>query len=262
MTLRFIPVEGLRNLRDFGGVPSAHGGTIVSGHLYRAANFASLTDQGRAQLSDLGLTALVDLRRRSERDEQPNAVDGLGLTIIASDETEGQPDMLAPHLAFMRDGELTPATARAHMRESYQRFLHYPQHHETFRAAFAHLAEGGGPVAIHCAAGKDRTGVLCALILKVLAAPDDHIAADYLHTNAQPDLDARIVEYAAMASARFERQIDPEALRPMVGVDASYLDTAFDAMSHSFGGWEGYLDAIKVDATVRAAVADRLIEKG
>jgi protein-tyrosine phosphatase len=259
MTPRFIPVDGLRNLRDFGGVGSSHGGQIASGHLYRAANFASLTDQGRAQLSDLGLTALVDLRRKSERDEQPNAVDGLGLTIIVSDETEGSPDMLAPHLAFMRDGELTAETARAHMRESYQRFLHYPQHHETFHAAFAHLAAGGGPVAIHCAAGKDRTGVLCALILKVLGAPDDHIAADYLATNAQPDLDARIVDYAAMASARFSRQIEPEALRPMVGVEADYLETAFAAMSQSFGGWEGYLDAIKVDRAMRAEVAARLI---
>ncbi|MCU0882702.1 MAG: tyrosine-protein phosphatase [Hyphomonadaceae bacterium] len=259
MTLRFIPVDGLRNLRDFGGVPSSHGGMIVSGHLYRAANFASLTDQGRAQLSALGLTALVDLRRRSERDEQPNAVHGLDLITIASDETEGAPDMLAPHLAFMRDGDLTPETARAHMHESYQRFLHYPQHHETFRGAFEHLAMGGGPVAIHCAAGKDRTGVLCALILKVLGAPEEHIVADYLHTNVQPDLDARIVDYAAMAGARFSTVIDPEALRPMVGVEAGYLDTAFDAMSHSFGGWEGYLDSIRVDRVMRERVVARLI---
>jgi protein-tyrosine phosphatase len=256
---RFIPIDGLRNLRDFGGVASHHGGMIASSVLYRAAHFGGLSDAGRAQLSALGLTALVDLRRRSERDETPNLVDGLGVATIASDLSEVDGETLAPHIAYLRDSDITEDGARDYMVGFYSRAIGYPQHLETFPAAFVHLAEGRGPVAVHCAAGKDRTGILCALILKVLGASDEHICEDYLLTNQQPDLELRVDDYTTMLEARFGRKIAKGVLRPMVGVEQAYLDTAFAAMETSYGGWENYLAAIGVDHDMQAAVRANLI---
>lgn len=256
---RFIPIDGLRNLRDFGGVVSSHGGMIASGVLYRAAHFGGLSDAGRGQLSALGLTALVDLRRKTERDETPNLVDGLGVATIASDLSEVDGETLAPHIAYLRDSEITEEGARAYMLGFYDRAITYPQHLETFPAAFAHLAKGRGPFAVHCAAGKDRTGILCALILKVLGAPEDHIREDYLLTNQQPDLELRVDDYTTMLEARYGRRIAKGVLRPMVGVEEAYLDTAFDAMQASYGGWEGYLAAIGVSQDMQASVRKNLI---
>jgi protein-tyrosine phosphatase len=257
----FFEIDGVRNARDFGGQASALGGTVRRGVLLRTANFGFITEEGRATMAARGVKVVVDLRRATERAEHPNQLDGLPLRTIASDLSEREGEDLAPHLQFLRDSDLTPQASHTWMVDSYRRFPWFPQHKETFLATFAALAAGEGPLVVHCAAGKDRTGILCGLILHVLGVSRDDIDTDYLLTNHQPDLMQRVSEFADMIEARFGRRISDEAMLPMVGVHEDFLTAAWDAMHAVNGGPDGYLASIGVDTDMIAAMRANLIEK-
>ena len=83
---------------------------------------------------------------------------------------------------------------------------------------------------MHCAAGKDRTGTLCALIQGVLGVSREDIMADYMLTLEAVDVESIITPAAAMFSKRYGREIDPEALWPMFGVAPEFLESSLDGM--------------------------------
>jgi protein-tyrosine phosphatase len=256
----FMPVDGVRNFRDFGGYSTQSGAQIKRGHLYRSANYSSITQTGLSQFAQTGIKIVVDLRRGPERTTSPSQLTGLEVETIFSSLGDGDGITLAPHLQFIKDGDLSVERCHAHMMSSYRRIPWEAQHLSTFKQTFEKLAIGHGPIVIHCAAGKDRTGILCGLILHALGASQDDIMHDYLLTNAVP-LDTPWLEgYAARMSAMFDRSIDPLTLVPLVGVHADFLDEAWAEMNRRDGGLDGYLDRIGVDSAIKSALQTRLIE--
>jgi protein-tyrosine phosphatase len=255
----FLPIEGVRNFREFGGYGTQDGKVVRRGHLYRSANYGEITQVGRAQFAATGIKVVVDLRRGSERQTSPNQLHGLKVETIYSSLGDGDGVTLAPHLQFIKNGDLSVETCHAHMLSSYRRIPWEPQHGATYRETFARLGDGHGPLVVHCAAGKDRTGILCGLILHSLGVSAQDIMHDYLLTNAVP-LDTHWLDgYAARMSTMFDRPIAPLTLLPLVGVHRDYLDEAWAAMAQRDGGLDGYLDGIGVDTAMRAAVKARLL---
>jgi protein tyrosine/serine phosphatase len=123
------------------------------------------------------------------------------------------------------------------------------------------VAQADGPVLIHCAAGKDRTGVLAALTHHIAGVGRDDMMADYLATNDPARLDRRLPQVTQAILELTGRTPDPRAVRVAMGVEAAYLDTAFDAMTRRHGGINGYLqDALGLNAERRDALAARLVE--
>jgi protein-tyrosine phosphatase len=143
---------------------------------------------------------------------------------------------------------LTAADALEVMRDSYRNYVRHNT--PNFRALFAHMLEDRAPLVIHCTAGKDRTGLACALILHALGVPDHLIAEDYLLTNrfyrrdpaASPDL--------------------PDDVSQTLGsVQESFLAAAFDAISAGYGNLENYLgNALGLGARQRARLEARYLQ--
>lgn len=249
MPPQFLPVEGVRNFRDFGGYKGKDGASVKRGHLYRSANYATITQEGLDQFIQTGIKIVVDLRRGAEREISPNQLQTTQVETIFSPLGDGDGITLAPHLQFIKDGNLSVERCHEHMLSSYRRIPWEPQHHATFSQTFARLANGDSPVVIHCAAGKDRTGILCGLILHVLGVHHDDIMHDYLLTNAVP-LDTPWLEgYAQRMSDMFDKPVDPLTLLPMLGVHGDYLEQAWQEMGLRNGGLDGYLNAIGVTDT-------------
>jgi protein-tyrosine phosphatase len=99
------------------------------------------------------------------------------------------------------------------------------------------MAKTGEPILIHCAAGKDRTGTLAALIHGALGVDSETIMTDYMLTMEAVDIDSFLEPAAAMMSKKHGRSYDPESLRPMFGVEPDYLENALQAM----GDMETYI---------------------
>jgi protein-tyrosine phosphatase len=240
---RLIAFEHVLNFRDFGGYDTPHG-KIARGKLYRSAAFNEATDADIAKLDAIGVDFIVDLRRPMERVSDPNRWSGKQARIHVND--EGAAEGLPPHLLALLSSDLSAASVRDYMLGIYREFAFEPRHVHLYRAWFEELAKGGVGI-IHCAAGKDRTGLGCALTLMALGADEATVFGDYEYTNVAMDIEQRLPTIRARIEERLARTLDPEALRPMLGVDPDYLRAALDAIKARYGGVDAYLsDALGV----------------
>ncbi len=237
---RVLTFDRVLNFRDFGGYETASGARVARGRLYRSAHFSDASDPDIAKLDALGVCFIVDLRRPEERAFEPNRWPGEGVRCFSHD--DGQAGGLPPHLMALFQAELTAASVAQYMREIYRGFAFERRHVALYRAWFGELARADGSAILHCAAGKDRTGLGCALTLHALGVDEEAIFADYEFTNALLDLDKRLLRIQARMEERLGRALDPEALKPMLGVTPDYLRGALDAIIAQHGSLDTYLE--------------------
>ncbi|MHA6287517.1 tyrosine-protein phosphatase [Maricaulis sp. CAU 1757] len=253
---RVTPLEGVHNFRHFHDYPAADGRRVRAG-LYRSGQFSRASEADREHLAGLGLRVVADLRKRRERDNEPSAwSDALKLKVIASDlGDEGEP----PHLQFLRKGVSRAEEVEAYMLSAYQRIPMEACNQEVFRGAYRALASGeaDGGFLVHCAAGKDRTGIFCALVLSELGVARGDVVEDYLLTNHAVDFDAIVPRIQERSEARYGVTMPDELMRVFLGVDARYLDAAFEAM----GDLNRYVvDTLGIRPDERAALRARWLD--
>jgi protein-tyrosine phosphatase len=246
---RLVPFDRILNFRDFGGWETADGAKVTRGKLYRSASFHDATDADIDKLNAMNLRFLVDLRRPEERAHEPSRWSSESCRVIFSDEGTGGGPSLPPHLVALLQSDLSPQSTRAYMLSLYREIPYDPRLVRLYRDWFAELGEGGAGV-IHCAAGKDRTGVACALTLLALGVDEEAVFADYEFTNQAVDIERRMPRIQERMEERLARKLDPAALRPMLGVEPSYLHATLDEIKARSGSVEAYLaDILGVGAS-------------
>lgn len=257
MTGRIHRFDALDNFRDYGDYASAAGRHVAPGRLFRSAHHARASEADLARLGDLGLAAVVDLRRPGERRDQPSRrPPGFSGQVIESDHDEGGE---APHITFLKTSDLTIDAGRTFMTGVYRELAFEPAHLDLFTRYFRLLGEAEGPVVIHCAAGKDRTGLLAALTHRLLGVHRDDLIADYLLTNEAVDLAARAPGIAKQLEAMTGRPAAHDAVVAFLGVEPVYIETAFAGIADRHGSVDAYLEqALGVDAALRDRIGERL----
>jgi protein-tyrosine phosphatase len=251
-----VNFDRVLNFRDFGGWDTADGSKVARGKLYRSASFHDATDADMARLNAMDLRFMVDLRRPEERAHEPTKWSNENCRIIFNDEGAGGTS-LPPHLVALLQSDLTPQATREYMMSLYREIPYDPRLIRLYRDWFAALGEGGAGV-VHCAAGKDRTGIICALTLMTLGVDEETVFADYDFTNQAVDLEKRMPKIQARMEERLARKLDPAALRPMLGVEIDYLRAALDEIEARSGSVANYVEQeLGVGARERASLRDR-----
>jgi len=254
---RLIPFDRVLNFRDFGGWETADGARVARGKLYRSAAFNDATEADLAKLDTMALRFLVDLRRPEERAHEPNKWANEACRHIFNDDGARGP-ALPPHLIALMQSDLTPQSTRNYMMALYREIPFDPRLIRLYRDWFAELGEGGAGV-IHCAAGKDRTGIGCALTLLALGVDEDAVFADYEFTNAAVDLESRMPRIQARMEERLGKKLNPEALKPMLGVEIDYLRQALGVIEAKHGSSLAYMETVLgVGEAERAALKEKL----
>jgi protein-tyrosine phosphatase len=211
--------------------------------LVRSDDVGNLTASGREAMCAYGVTTVMDLRSESERNGtfDPRFPRRAGENVSVSGV-----DYL--HRALVDDAALKRLGEAANMYERYLIMLTTRQ--DAFRDVFTSIAEGEGTVLFHCFAGKDRTGLVAALLLDLAGVAPDHIAADFGQTDlqlaAQYELWISQTAPEKQAEMRDELRCPPERI---LGV-LDFVDTRW-------GGVESYLEAAGVTPTN----IDRLTKK-
>lgn len=255
---RHIPFEGIDNFRDFGDYAAGQR-RLKRGVLYRSAHQARATDADLEKLAGMGLSVIVDLRRSNEREREPSRRwANFAAQVIENDIGQDSADEWA---TFIAGSDLTVESFHNYMRDYYRAAPTQRRHIDLYQRYFRALAETTGPILVHCAAGKDRTGIICALTHHVAGVHDDDIVADYLLTNNHERMVARLPTMRAyVAEAAGGRVPSDEALLTAMRVEAEYLQEAFRVMREGHGSLDGYLDEVLgLNPALRERLHDRLL---
>ncbi|MFW0794144.1 tyrosine-protein phosphatase [Gordonia sp. CPCC 205515] len=238
------PVPTLPNLRDLGGWATADGRTVRPGVLYRSTDFSSLATIDLEAFEALGIRTIYDLRSATERKALPDPdlpeVTDIHLDVLADAETAIPADLQNffsdPASVAMVTKELSGSKAKELIAQTYRQMITLPSGLAAYRGLFhGLLGEHAGPSLFHCTTGKDRTGWAAASFLTLLGVAKDDVYADYLLTNERlvPALKPVFDRFGAAGG-------NPDLLIPVLGVDAGYLDAAFDEVDTTYGGIAEY----------------------
>ena len=257
---RHIDFEAIENFRDFGGYPTACGRGLVHGRLYRSGDHSRATEADLERLRALGVGAIVDLRQRSEREREPGRRwPGFAGEVIESDLVSDTPDWVET----LKTAPLTAEWWYENTLSHYRQNAFEPHHVAVFRGLMRHLAHGEGAVVVHCAAGKDRTGIACALVHHLAGVSREEMVADFLLTNDETRLARKMAAGAAFVERVTGRTPSDEAMRVAAQVYPGYLDALFESIEARHGTVDAYLEAVLgVDAALRETIRARLLREG
>lgn len=225
MPLEFVDFQRVFNFRDLGGYPTRDGREIKHGLLFRADNLGSLKDADRERFTALGIRTIVDLRKPKEIEELGGRAPEWACDVWHNvalknprwlEEDYSPAEGVVPYLIarYLESAELTG--------DEYARVL-------------AILADPqSAPVAVHCLGGRDRTGMVFALLLDLLGVPDDVIAADYHFT-----------ERATERFMAWYRTVKPDGEFPpyLMTTPAEVILSVLDRLRSEYGSIEEYVRA-------------------
>ena len=257
-----LGLEGTWNDRDVAALTG-----IKPGVLLRSAALHSLSDADLDHLAALRLTDVIDLRSAREvardgDDLLPVGADIHPLPITAGAQLPGAvasaaqsgsgQDMeaaLAGLAQLISTGD-TEAKLNAFMADTYAAIVSDSASQAQLGHGVRVIANSAGSTLVHCAAGKDRTGLLVAIALRTVGVATEAIEADYLESNRHADLQGSVASLPG---------IDPALLAPLRSVSLVSLHAAWSAIEANFETWADFLTALDVSESDRDAPKQRLL---
>ena len=169
---RHLDLEGAYNLRELGGYPTADGRTTRWKAILRSGGMQEITPASQAAMIDYGVRSVIDLRRDLELEQAPNVFAG------SEQVTYMHQNMMGDRMSPARDESPEYRDAANWWRAHYTGMLDH-RRPQLCRTLMTISDPSMRPAVFHCAAGKDRTGVVAALLLSLARVDDEVIADDY-----------------------------------------------------------------------------------
>ena len=249
--MTWLELEGVANARDLGGLPTVDGRTTRHGVLLRSDNLQDLTSKDIDILRQHGLGTVLDLRTGAE-------VEITGLGPLRETEIPHVHLDLIPHGFDGRDDLVEKAIPDEEagdeaMDHYYNDYVNNAP--EAVATALRTIADHkSGAVLVHCAAGKDRTGVVCALALSLVGVKRSVIVEDYVRTNER----IMAVVDRLLATELYHDDMarrTPESFQ----LHGANMERFLDRVDAAYGGAHGLAMAVGVDEETVAKLSRRLL---
>ena len=230
---RLLPMDGAYNTRELGGYKTTNGKSVKWGMLFRSDKLSDISETDQKYLQNLGIKRIVDFRSEGEKTEDPNKIPE-GIKYI---ETPINVDgAMRSKIEAVLKGE-TNREIKSFLVDANEEFVtDYTDVYENFLRG---LIDEDGPTLFHCTAGKDRAGFAAAITLIALGVSKEHVIEDYMKTNVftKDRIDEMIDKIELMSLY----QVDAEILRPLIGVERIYIETAFNTAEEKYGSLENFI---------------------
>jgi protein-tyrosine phosphatase len=255
-----VQMPGIQNFREVAGYLTVDGRRLKRNKLWRSATLHELDVAECLAIIDMGIHTIADFRGPDERREKPTPTELSARTHVLSWVTEGMP---AANRSFRE--LLLQAKDPEQIRDLVARFYlriaddHAVQLRDTYRA----IADGRTPLLIHCAAGKDRTGVAIAILLDLLGVRRQDTLEDYEISEHLLDWDQ--MSFAAALGLHDERgsaiTVPPFILKPLMRSDRAYLEAALGDIEARYGSTESFCrERLGLDTQTIEALRAALLE--
>ena len=201
--------------------------------LYRSDKLSNLSSTDEQYLQNLGIKRIVDFRSIAEKTEDPDiipkGIDYVEMPIAVD-------GAMRPQIEAILKGE-TNKDMKSFLIEANKEFI--TDYADVYSKFLKDLIANKGPTLFHCTAGKDRAGFAAAITLIALGVSKDDVISDYMKTNAftADRIDQMIGQIELMSLY----QVDAEIMRPLLGVEQEYIETAFQTAEETYGSLETYI---------------------
>ena len=230
---RLLPMDGSHNTRELGGYKTTDGKTIKWGKLFRSDKLSDISKTDQAYLQNLGIKKIVDFRSEQEKAEDPNIIP-TGISYVEMPiSVDGA---MRSKIEAVLKGE-TDREVQSFLIDANKEFVtNYADVYENFLRG---LIDEDAPTLFHCTAGKDRAGFAAAITLIALGVSKEDVINDYMKTNAFTQ--ESIEEILGQIELMSLYQSDVEILRPLLGVEQIYIETAFRTAEEKYGSLENFI---------------------
>jgi protein-tyrosine phosphatase len=248
-------LKSVLNFRDTGGLQTSSGSVVKRGLIFRSASLDGISKKDLARIKELGIKTVIDLRGPSEQKKQRREMDGIRFISMPLDFQGKTRERLYPYFKQKNPEEKI-------LEVSNSLYLEIAEASAPVLAGILEIMDSpdSGAVLIHCQAGKDRTGILIALLHLIAGTERRFIVEDFLRSNDEliPYFKRLFMIRRIISFGSFPYSTVIFAIR----VKEKNIESVIDLVLHKPGGIEGYLGAAGFDTLKLAGVRKKLLDDG
>lgn len=231
-------IKKVTNFRTIGNIKNTDGRTLKEGMLYRSGHLFQLKKKSLKTFQNLGIKEIIDLRNSKEISQKP---DQLSDTFIYKNYSafEDEGDQLNQAKKLVLKGKVKGSDADQRMLDFYKNYV--TENPAIIKEIIHEILDSETPVLYHCTAGKDRTGIITALILTILKFDRATINNDYLlSNNYRKQLVQKRLHLANNLHFLFPK-MDLNVIEKLSWVEKNYLETVFSEIDKKYGSIDIYI---------------------
>jgi len=252
---RRIYLRKVPNFRDIGGIKTQEGKTIVWGKIFRSGHLNGLSRRGIKTVEELGVATIVDLRTAEEISKKPDRYADSTRYFNYNAFEEEQDQLIKTRRAVFK-GTISAEESIALLKDFYG---YYPtENTEIISKIIKTLLDQNHAVLFHCSAGKDRTGLISALILSILKVDRETIYQEYLLSNnyRQKSIEKQL-RWIPIGRLVYP-SLNQEVVENFSWINTRYLQAAFDEIDLKYGSMDNYiLQALHISNSERQFYIDK-----
>ncbi|MDN3691715.1 tyrosine-protein phosphatase [Chryseobacterium tructae] len=240
-TEKALKIKKVHNFRTVGNIKNTEGRTLKEGMFYRSAHLHKLKKKSFDEFGKLGIAEIIDLRNSKEISDSPDHLPN-GITYKKYSAFEDEGDQLSQARKLVLKGKVNASDADKRMIDFYREYV--TENPGTIKTIITEILESGKPILYHCTAGKDRTGIVTALILTILKFDKETIYNEYLLSNnfRKPLVEKRL--RLANNLHFLYPKMDLQVLEKLSWVEKRYLDAAFEEIDKKYGSTDAYIQQV------------------